>query len=235
MTERDPHEDLERALFDAARQELPEERVRARAKQLVRSASAGIHAVSTRRKREVWYLPALGFGLAIAVIAFAVVSARQEPPRDATLTITQEALEPVQRKRASSPMHEVPVVEPAAPARPALAPRATDTARKLVPAAPKPPPTLAEEIAILDRARSALATKDGAQALALVDEYERKLGGTRMRAEAALLRIEALVERGERARAAELARRFVKDHAGSPLADRARVLSAIDEQPEGER
>jgi hypothetical protein len=233
MTERDPHDELERALFDAARQELPEERVRARAKQLVRSASAGIHAVSTRRRREVWYLPALGFGLAIAVIAFAIASARPERSHDAPLTITAE--EPVQRKRASSPLPEVPVVEPAAPARPLLAPRATDTARKLAPAAPKPPPTLAEEIAILDRARSALATKDGAQALALVEEYERKLGGTRMRAEAALLRIEALVERGDRARAAELARRFVNDHAGSPLADRARVLSAIDEQPEGER
>lgn len=236
MTERDPNEGLERSLFEAARQEQPDERVRARTRQLVRSASAGIHAVkvqSERRKRARWYLPALGVGLAAAALAFALLSALRAPSNEPLLTITPEVIEPA-RQRVGAPAPEVPVIEPAAPAKPAVAPRAPE-ARKVAPAAPKPAPTLAEEIAILDRARGALAAKDGAQALALVDEYERTLGGTRMRAEAALLRIEALVERGDRTRAAALARSFVKDHAGSPLADRARALSAIDEQREGEQ
>jgi len=96
------------------------------------------------------------------------------------------------------------------------------TARAAVshPAPPRPPQTqtpiptpasgaLAREVAQIDAARSALAAGDTARALAELERYERTRETPTFVREAELLRIDAFATRGERARAAELARRYL--------------------------
>jgi hypothetical protein len=68
---------------------------------------------------------------------------------------------------------------------------------------------LAREVAQIDAARSALAAGDTARALAELERYERMRQTPTFVREAELLRIEAFSARGEHARAAELARRYI--------------------------
>ena len=94
------------------------------------------------------------------------------------------------------------------------------------------PPTLAEEIEALRVAEKSLSAGAPAEALKALDRYDRVLKGQKLRAEATLLRIEALSKSGQTQAAAELAARFTKQNPSSPLVDRAR--SFIKEPgPEG--
>ncbi|MEJ7730213.1 MAG: tetratricopeptide repeat protein [Polyangiaceae bacterium] len=92
-------------------------------------------------------------------------------------------------------------------------------------AAPPAPP-LSVEVAALDAARAALASGDVPSALRQLDAFDARTGPKRLAGEATLLRIEALLRAGQRGRAADLARRFVEQNPDSPLADRARALTA---------
>jgi outer membrane protein assembly factor BamD (BamD/ComL family) len=82
---------------------------------------------------------------------------------------------------------------------------------------------LAEEVAALDRVRR-LAAADPEQALRLLDEYDQRFPGGDLAPEALVLRIEALVRGGERARAETLARSFLSNHPRSPHAKRIRTI-----------
>jgi hypothetical protein len=83
---------------------------------------------------------------------------------------------------------------------------------------------LAEEVALVDRARRALASGDTAGALATLDEYERRFSLRKFAPEALYLRMEALVREGRsdqaRSVAAELAARYPR----SPHTARARQV-----------
>jgi hypothetical protein len=85
---------------------------------------------------------------------------------------------------------------------------------------PEPTHRLGEELALLDRTRAALAEHASTRALHLVDEYTRHFAGGVLRPEADVLRIEALVQRGEIERAARLSRRFAVAHPGHLLSNR---------------
>jgi hypothetical protein len=87
-----------------------------------------------------------------------------------------------------------------------------------------PPASLPDEIASLDRARAALSSGDAQGALRVLDDYDRVLRGTRLTAEATLLRIDALARLGRAAEASALATRFVDANPASALADRARAF-----------
>jgi hypothetical protein len=93
------------------------------------------------------------------------------------------------------------------------------------PSAERTAASLSDELALLESARSALASGSGERALELLDRYERTLRGTRLRAEASILRVEALAASGRKAEAASLAGEFVKKNPGSPLVDRARAFA----------
>jgi hypothetical protein len=106
-----------------------------------------------------------------------------------------------------------------APMPPAGTERAavSDSASLGPPPTPIPAPTptpasgaLAREVAQIDAARSALASGDPTRALAEVERYERTRETPTFVREALLLRIEAFSARGERARASELARRYLE-------------------------
>jgi hypothetical protein len=238
MTEREPIDELADELFAAARRERPEDRVRARAKQLAVSARTGINAVEARGPAAT-YAPMIAVAVAIALLAFVAAGALHTRKAREPIAVTPEIVE---RDIVAQPREPVRHQTPAArrtedraevvqderlPAEKPAQPQSKST--------PRPQPPLADEIALLDQARSALTANESARVIALIDQYERVLGGTRMRAEAALLRIEALAQGGQRARAAQLAQRFVEEHAGNPLAERARTLAKIEEPSEDPR
>jgi outer membrane protein assembly factor BamD (BamD/ComL family) len=93
--------------------------------------------------------------------------------------------------------------------------------------------TLADELETLKRAQSALDAGDARRALTTLDRYDRAAKGQRLRAEATVLRIEALSRAGQHGAAAALARRFVDQNPESPLVDRARSFIAKDPSAAG--
>ncbi len=86
------------------------------------------------------------------------------------------------------------------------------------------PSGLASEISLLDRARSALDGGDTNAALAALDEHGKKYETGALSEEAELLRLEALVQRGQTAAAVSQARAFLAAHPRSPHAGRVRRL-----------
>ena len=118
------------------------------------------------------------------------------------------------------PAVEEPAAKPSA--APVEAPRAT--------ARPADKPTLADEVAALDAARVALSSGNAAAALRALDDHDRRFPGGVLGMEATVLRIEALVARGDRASASRLGRTFLDAHPRSPHASRVRTLiGATDE------
>lgn len=83
-----------------------------------------------------------------------------------------------------------------------------------------------EQIALIDRARGAVAARQPAAAMAALDEYQRRFPRGVLGQEATLLRIETLLARGDRAGAARLGRQFLERYPRSPMA--ARVKTLID-------
>jgi hypothetical protein len=84
---------------------------------------------------------------------------------------------------------------------------------------------------LLDRARTALAEHASTRALHLVEEYTRHFAGGVLRPEADVLRIEALVQLGETARAERLSRRFALAHPGHLLSNRVESVARSSDKP----
>src|SRR5262245_796113 len=112
-------------------------------------------------------------------------------------------------KQAPTP---APVAAPAATPRdiPALAPSDAK---------------LRDEIRLLDRARAALRMRAPQQALQELRHYFEGHPRGMLEPEAAVLRIEALRESGDRVQAAAASREFLARHPDGPLADRVRRLA----------
>jgi hypothetical protein len=86
------------------------------------------------------------------------------------------------------------------------------------------PRRLAAEVALIDRARAAIASHDSSRALALLDEHRRTFSDGALVAEAEFVRIEALVGARRTAEATELGRAFLTRFPRSPLGRRVRDL-----------
>jgi hypothetical protein len=159
---------------------------------------------------------ALGAGIALGG-AYAV---HRRPP---AVVVTPPAL-------PSTPIVAMATAEPAsapsleAPAAVPSAPPALRSARR-EPSAPTTQPDIALEIASIDAARKALRAGDAPGAIAELDRYDAKLGRSgSLVPEATVLRIEALLARGDKPRATALANAFLAAHPKSPLAARVRAL-----------
>lgn len=124
-----------------------------------------------------------------------------------------------------------PAIAPSAPAAPVPSEHTgsasfdTDEAPRAA-AAETVPSTLAEETKALDRARHSLAVKRPAEALAALDGYRVTWPRGALRAEAALLRVEALLRLGNRASAEREANAIIAQAPGSRYATRAAALLA---------
>jgi len=87
--------------------------------------------------------------------------------------------------------------------------------------------TLADEVAALQIARTALAGHDPSGAIVALDRYKSRFPSGKLGPEATVLRIDALNQRGDRAAASSLGDRFLAAHPHSPYAERVRsILSA---------
>jgi hypothetical protein len=122
-----------------------------------------------------------------------------------------------------------PPAEPLASPEPAPAPEPPPSPEPVPPPPPSPAPVvdarrLAAEVAALDVARGRIAAGDPAGALAALDGHRRDFADGLLRAEAEVLRIEALLRRGDSAAAVALGRRFLARTPHSPLAQRVRSL-----------
>jgi hypothetical protein len=85
-------------------------------------------------------------------------------------------------------------------------------------------PSLRPELALLEQARTALATGRVTEAAALLDRHDREFPGGSFLPEATVLRIEMLLARGDRGAARALADRMDASNPTSPYARRARAL-----------
>jgi hypothetical protein len=81
------------------------------------------------------------------------------------------------------------------------------------------------QIEWIDHARSLAESGDATGALQSVDQYDRAYPHGVLSEEAALLRIEALAARGDRAAAATFAKRFLSEHPRSVHAAKVRALA----------
>lgn len=99
--------------------------------------------------------------------------------------------------------------QPVASKREDLQNKATQTVAKSALA----PDTLAEEMRLLDRARSLLkSAKDPQGALSILNEYQKKYPQGKLRPEATVLRVSALEASGAQEKATELKDEFLRAH-----------------------
>lgn len=213
---RDLLDDLSARLFAAARQERPPAGAERRALEAARHAAAAPPARGGRSK--VFLLAAALSGFALVLLA---LSRRERP--DVSIAAERASSASRAPRPTMTTGLERPTTTPLSATSPAESasvsakgpPSAGVAVRSL-------PTTLADELDALKIAQQALNASDARAALKALDRYDQVLKGQKLRAEATLLRIEALSLSGRREAAAELARRFTEQNPTSPLVDRAR-------------
>ena len=220
----DPIDQLGARLFELARNETPPAGAEQRALEaLLREVGAEKPGVERPSGRPRWLV------VASAVAALAAGSALLLRPNEVSPGISAEprSFAPPVPERRTAPRLEAPSAAvppvPSSPVGPKPIPaRPLQPAASGSPAVHSAPASLSDELSALKVASSALSAGDTRAALAALDRYDRVLKGQKMRAEATLLRIEALDRAGQAQAASALAQRFVAQNPGSPLVDRAR-------------
>jgi hypothetical protein len=79
-------------------------------------------------------------------------------------------------------------------------------------------------VAALDDVRELLRRSSPAAALRILAEYDRDFPTPHLLPEATALRVEALLQQGERARAVAMAEELLRDHEAGPAVARVRAL-----------
>jgi hypothetical protein len=224
---RDALDDLAKRLFEAAREEpLPRgalERATAAA------ARARAETSPPRLSPQHWATLALGLAAA-AGVALAVWHSRA--PEHVTGISAEPTTTAEKLVRPKPEPRQAPSAEPTRASAPSATPTPAPVRSTTTTPAPSRSPgasTLGDELEALKRAEQALGSGDSKSALDALDHYEHGLHGHELRAEAALLRMDALKRAGHADQAAALATRFVAENPGSPLVDRARTF--MDKPP----
>ena len=219
----DPIDGLSARLFESARNEAIPSGAEQRALEAARAELgqkplATVHIAASRK----WLAAA-------ACVALAAAAALLLRPKDTNLGISAEPSllahsRPEPRPAPSAapePISSMPLNR-APPIAPSLAVTVKPTPSLQPMPLPPVPASLSDELSALKVASSALGKGDPKAALAALDRYDRVLKGQKLRAEATLLKIEALSRSGQVQAASALAQRFVDQNPGSPLVDRAR-------------
>jgi hypothetical protein len=120
--------------------------------------------------------------------------------------------------------------------RPALAPQLDDPVstegREPMPANEA---TLADEVRMLEAARSEISRRRAGAAIEILDRYRRDFPDGRLALEADVLRIESLFRSGKASAAVGLADKFLAANPTSPLASRVRTMVRDAQGAAGER
>lgn len=227
--------DFERWVLETARNEKPDAQLDQRMLSALSGAALGasvLAASSGAAKAGLrvgkWSLVKWGAGIAgitgVALTAFVLGRGAPEPAGARAPEAKPQAALVAAAVRESEPS------VPSAPASPALeAPVAPSTAQQSSSArasAAKPVDPLKDELALLQRVRSALAAERAGAALTLLAQYERRHPRGQLRQEATVLRVQALEARGKQAQADRLAEDFLEKNptsAHAPQIERARA------------
>lgn len=224
-------DEVEASLLRLARDEGPSPEGRQRILAGIAAAGAtGLAAQSAEAAAKVGGkgLSALKWALlgvaAVAVPAALLVAGKDEPGPGRRLAAPPSALQ--------APASEVKAPEPAAAADAPAAVSLDDLPALPAPAqpsgaSPRQPSggSLADEVAQLQKAKLALKGGNARQALAELNTYAKKFPKPMLGAEATVVRIEALHQSGEKARAKSLAEGYLAKNPSSPYAARLRNLT----------
>jgi hypothetical protein len=225
-----------RLVLEVARAERPSAAARARLMAGIGAASSVSSLVATRAAAPEparassgisWKLAACGFAV-VAVPALLLMSrpeATPAPVRKPAPVVQTPTVKPVELVAAAAPAAPSPEANPPqSAAEPALvAPAAANSARARVPSKPA---SLAEELAAIRAARAKLGAGDASGAIAALDDYARRFPDGKLRPEATVIRVEALVKRGDRASARSVAAPLLRDE--SPYSKRLHNLLGDD-------
>lgn len=239
--------ELERRLLEAARRDRVPHEIGARMAeglgvQMTASAAVpGASAAGSAGFAPVFAKVSLWGVLSVALVAAvaswheansekAVRKAEQRPPASAPSQV--RVAEPAAAPAMADATSPVDLTAQAAPARAGDTAAALPAART---AAPSDDAALHAEIALLDRARSALREGASARALRLLDQHARRFARARLAPEAAALRIEALVQRGSHAQAGAMARQFMSAYPSHPLSSQISQLAATPHAGDSDR
>jgi len=233
---------LERRLLEAAgaerpARELSERMARAIGISMVTGGSAGTESVKTdigvpavkATSASTWLVPWVSGALLAVGLVVGILVANHPGARPSAATTVRTAV-------SSAPAASSALAQPVpAPARTAEVPPAGSDEplpRVAVPASARsrretPAGELADQIALVDAARSALASGGAQRALAIVRDYQSQYPSGTFRPEVSAVKIEALIKMGRTAEARTLAQRFVVAYGPGPLAARVARLAQI--------
>ena len=209
------------------------------------AVTAAVSGATTATGLELLALKWLGLGIALGSVIVVGVSqvlpAPDHSSRDQAVEPQTSALSSSRREVAAIPVVATPhaaVPAPSARANPPPIPRSSPSRSPistpdLEAAAERTPPTeapaeasLSREVATLETARQALAAQDAAGAERALTQYESLPPSGALAPEATLIRIDALVLRGQTAVAARLANDYLTRYPRTPHAARLRRIVA---------
>lgn len=248
-------DDLALELLRAGRAEEPSARARQRAMVAAGVASAAtattMAAVTSAAAAEASLPPVAAkagasvAGLVVKWIGIAAVGGlglwgawQLSAPEPSASALSHGLTRPLEDVDLVTPIAELGTPTPspeAEPSRDRDQPGEVETGEHPVPVAepvplavagtPKRSGHLVEEVAAIDRARTAMSD-DPEAALAELEAYRRDFAGGALAQEAEVLRIESLARSGRADQAREAATVFLAAHPDSPLAARVRAVSA---------
>lgn len=185
------------------------------------SSAAGMPSLTPVAKGLAvkWWLLVGALGSVAVGIGYASSVAGTAPP-SAAASVTSLTVAPAPSARSE----DTTVRAPVAPVESSAAPTVSR------PVAPAPRPTtsavvgIQEQIALIDRARSSASAGQPGATLAALDEYQQRFPRGVLQQEATMLRIEALLARGDRANATRLGKSFLAQYPRSAFSPRVKSL-----------
>ena len=231
---------LERRLLDAASREQPSRELSERMAQAIgisisppgtaqsEAAKTGKAATTTQGPGSLvpWLSGAL-VAAGVAAGAYVATHPGPIPPTPsalAALPAAASASSSASRSLAPTPTAEAPPGADDEASPKVSSPIVPQRGRRVTAAG-----ELANQIALVDSARSALSAGKAERALSAVSDYQSQYPNGAFRPEVAAVKIEALVKMGRTAEARAAAERFVVAYGPGPLADRVARLARIAE------
>jgi len=166
---------------------------------------------------------AVGAFMATRPAAKPSVASRVASLRPSTSVATSSVTAPESRTAVEAPPADAPADSGESTSRAAAAPASLRGRRGAAAG------ELANQIALVDAARSALASGSALRALSIVRDYQSQYPSGTFRPEVSAVKVEALVNLGRMTEARTLAERFVVAYGPGPLADRVARLAHIAE------